>query len=103
VTVLPLVWLVVVTMTGGIQKVFSPLPRLGFLAHARSLAGSTDADAARRIFNDRLDAGVALLFMVVVAALLVTSVREWWLVLTARKPARVQEAPFVRSAHATGD
>jgi carbon starvation protein len=100
VTLVPLGWLVVVTMTAGLTKVFSPLPRLGFLAHARSLAGSSDPNAARIIFNDRLDAGVALLFMGVVWVLLATSVREWWLVLSRRKPAHVHEAPFVRSAHA---
>jgi carbon starvation protein len=101
VTLVPLAWLVVVTMTAGFAKVFSPLPRLGFLAHARSLAGATDPNAARMIFNDRLDAGVALLFMAVVWVLLATSVREWWLVLSQRKPARVHEAPYERSVHAT--
>jgi carbon starvation protein len=101
VTIAPLVWLVIVTMTAGIQKVFASDPRLGFLAHARSLAGSTDPNAARMIFNDRLDAGMALLFMSIVAILIVTSAREWWLVLSGAKPAVVREAPNVRRAHAT--
>ena len=57
VTLLPLVWLAAATLTAGYQKVFSPLPGLGFLAHARSLATSTNPGAARMIFNDRLDAG----------------------------------------------
>ena len=103
VTLTPLAWLVIVTMTAGWQKVFSPDPRLGFLAHAASLAGSSNPDAARLIFNDRLNTFVALLFMTVVAVLIVTSLREWWLVLSRRKPALVHEAPFVESAYATGD
>jgi carbon starvation protein len=103
VTLLPLAWLVTVTITAGMIKVFSPLPRLGFLAHARSLAGSADPNAARMIFNDRLDAGAALVFMSVVVVLVVVSAREWWLVLSQRKPARVHEAPFVRSVYAGAD
>ncbi len=103
VTLAPLAWLVAVTMTAGWQKVFSPDPRLGFLAHAASLAASTAPEARRLIFNDRLNSFVALLFMTVVTVLIVTSLREWWLVLSNRKPARVQEAPYVESAYAAGD
>jgi carbon starvation protein len=103
VTLLPLAWLVTVTMTAGWEKVFSADPRLGFLAHAAALAGSASANAGRLIFNDRLDAAMALLFMGVVAVLLATSVAEWWLVLSRRKPAVVHEAPYVGSAYAAGD
>ncbi|MBI4487331.1 MAG: carbon starvation protein A, partial [Acidobacteria bacterium] len=59
VTLAPLAWLAVATLTAGYQKVFSPLPALGFLAHARSLANSTNPNAARMIFNDQLDAALA--------------------------------------------
>jgi carbon starvation protein len=97
VTLGPLAWLIIVTMTAGWQKVFSADPKLGFLAHAASLADSTVPNAARLIFNDRLNAVVALFFMGVVAMLVVTSAREWWLVLSRRKPAVVHEAPYVPS------
>jgi len=97
VTLVPLAWLVVVTMTAGWQKVFASDPRLGFLAHAASLAGSTDSNAARLIFNDRLNTLVALVFMGVVALVLLASAREWWLVLSHRKPAAVHEAAYVES------
>jgi carbon starvation protein len=100
VTLVPLAWLVVITMTAGWQKVFSPDPKLGFLAHAATLAGSAAPNAARLIFNDRLNTFVALLFMTVVALLLVVSMREWWLVLSKRKPAVVNETPYVESAYA---
>src|SRR5881409_3924025 len=93
VTLAPLAWLVTVTMTAGWQKVFSSDPRLGFLAHAASLAGSADPHAGRLIFNDRLNTFVALLFMIVVGVLIVTSVREWWLVLSGRKRAETHETP----------
>ncbi|HTR21353.1 MAG TPA: carbon starvation CstA family protein [Gemmatimonadales bacterium] len=98
-TLVPLAWLVAVTMTAGWQKVFSPDPRLGLLAHAASLVGSNAPNTTRLIFNDRLDTFVALLFMGVVVVLLVASLREWWLVLSRRKAAVVRETPFVESAY----
>ena len=103
VTLVPLAWLITVTMTAGWQKVFSADPKLGFLAHAASLAGSTATDASRLVFNDRLNAVVALFFMAVVAMLVITSAREWWLVLSRRKPAVVHEAPFVPTTLVAGD
>jgi len=103
VTLGPLAWLITVTMTAGYQKVFSADPKLGFLAHAASLAQSTDPNAARLIFNDRLDAAIALFFIAVVAMLVFTSAREWWLVLSRRKLAVVHEAPFVPTTLVAGD
>ena len=41
--------------------------------------------------------------MTVVAVLIVTSLREWWLVLSKRKPAAVHEAPYVETSYAVGD
>ena len=95
VTIVPLVWLTAATLTAGWQKVFSASPQLGFLAHARSLSGSVDPNAARMIFNDRLDAALALFFMAIVAVVIAASVREWFLVGTRRKPPVLNEAPYV--------
>ena len=103
VTLAPLVLLVTITMTAGWQKVFSSNPRLGFLAHAATLAGSDAPTAARMIFNDRLNTCVALLFMAVAGLVVLASVREWWLVLSMRKAARVNEAAYVETAFAAGD
>ncbi len=67
ITLVPLAWLAAVTLTAGWQKVFAADPRLGFLAHARAVSqGGATPDAARLIFNDRLDAALALAFMAVV-------------------------------------
>jgi carbon starvation protein len=100
-TLLPLAWLAGATLTAGYQKVFSPIPALGFLAHARSLANSSDPNAARMIFNDRLDAALALFFMFIVLIVIVASAREWYMVATHRKPVAVNEAPYVESHFAT--
>jgi carbon starvation protein len=96
-TVLPLTWLAAATLTAGYQKVFSDSPALGFLAHARSLANSVDPAAARMIVNDRVNAGLALFFMIVVIVVLVASAREWVAVATRRKAPAVHEAPYVKT------
>jgi carbon starvation protein len=101
VTIAPLCFLSVATLTAGWQKVFSVDPALGFLAHARSLAGSTNPDASRLIFNDNLDAGLCIFFMLIVAVVILASAREWYLVASRRKAAKVNEAPFVETALAS--
>ena len=97
VTLVPLAWLAAATLTAGWQKVFSPLPALGFLSHARSLANSTNPDAARMILNDRIDAALALFFMAVVVVVIAASAREWWMVAVNRKTPKVHEAPYVET------
>jgi carbon starvation protein len=97
VPLVPLAWLAAATLTAGWQKVFSPDPKLGFLAHAQSLAGSADPNAARMIFNDRLDAALALFFMAIVLVVIAASAKEWYQVMAGRKTPRVNEAPYVES------
>ena len=50
---------------------------------------------SRLIFNDRLDAVVTGLLVVLVCAILVESILEWSRVLTGRKLATGSETPFV--------
>jgi len=96
VTLIPLMWLVAVTFTASWHKVFDPNPGIGFLAQARSLAsGPATAATARLIFNNRLDAAVTGVLVVMVALVLVESARKWVAVLTGREEARVKESPFV--------
>jgi carbon starvation protein len=49
------------------------------------------------IFNDRIDAALALFFMVIVVVVILASAREWYLIAVGRKAPRVNEAPFVES------
>jgi carbon starvation protein len=113
-TVIPLVWLVIVTMTAGAQKIFSADPRLGFLSHAESISAAIASgtlpasiatlEAARRIvFNDYLNTAVAAFFMLSVVVILADSLREWSLVLRGRKPALSTEVPFDTPVPVAGD
>jgi len=81
VTIVPTIWLVVCTVTAGLEKVFSPNPAVGFLAHAlrfgNAMAAGTVLAPAKTmhqmgqiVFNDYVDATLAGLF----AALVVTMV-----------------------------
>jgi len=102
ITCVPLVWLVSATFTAAWQKIFSPIPALGFLAQADGLEAALRAGKAANaaaaqtlIFNARLDAVVCGVFMALVAVVLIDSVRVWAGILNGSREAQVNEAPFV--------
>ncbi len=102
VTLAPLAWLVGVTFTASYHKVFDPNPKVGFLAHAQQLAAGVSGPAtARLIFNDRLDAVVTGVLIVMVGVIVLESTLGWARVLSGRAEARVREAPFVATRFAT--
>jgi carbon starvation protein len=108
VTLAPLVWLLSVTFSAGYQKVFSPDPKLGFLSAATAIkaqiaegtlpAGRTVEAAQRMVFNNQLDAVVALIFMAVVVIVVAASVYQWVTLLRGKASSPLTEAPFVQSA-----
>jgi carbon starvation protein len=111
VTILPLAWLAIVTLTAGYQKIFSADPKLGFLSHVHSLQAilatgalppgvQTLAEARRLILNDYIDAAVAAFFLLSVIVIIVASAHEWFSVLSGRKASRSTEIPFERTTRA---
>jgi len=77
VTIVPASWLVVCTITAGLEKVLSPDPNVGFISHAfkyseamaanRLLApAKTVSEMGRIVFNDYVDASLAAVFVAVV-------------------------------------
>jgi carbon starvation protein len=120
VTLIPLIWLVAVTFTACVQKIWHPDPRIGFLAQAHVLREKIDMVegplellqtreqyeswqhdyemakndlATNRVlyFNNLLDAAAAGIFLVLVSAIIFVSAREWILLLTRRKAAALHE------------
>ena len=112
VTFVPLLWLLTVTMTAGYQKIFHADPRIGFLAQVKMLdeklpalekaaqSGSESALAmaakalhANRVgrANALVDAAVAGTFLVLVALIVLFSVREWILLLARKRRAELRE------------
>ncbi len=85
VTIVPTLWLLVCTLTAGLQKIVSAEPAIGFVAHARvfgdaAAAGKILAPAKtieemhRVIVNDYVDATLSALFVAVVLAMIVYGV-----------------------------
>jgi carbon starvation protein len=108
VTVIPMVWLLIVTTTASLTKIFDKDPRVGFLSHAQWVRdllargelppGIADATgAARLIMNDNINAIVAGFFLVAAFVILLDSMYVWWRVLSGRAPMITQEAPYVAS------
>ena len=109
VMLVPMAWLITVTFSAAWQKVFAADPRLGFLSHARLFEGhlargelppgvESIAATNQMIFNDHMNAAVALFFLSVVVLVVAASAREWYLIVTGRKQAVLHEAPAVPTA-----
>jgi carbon starvation protein len=111
VTLLPMAWLVTITMTASWQKIFDPSPRIGFLSAANAMAAQIAAgkipavkiaDTQRLIFNQRLDAVVTAVFAVMILALLSEALVQWTALLSKRRQAVLRESPYVATRWAAG-
>ena len=105
VTLVPTVWLLVTTLTAGVQKIFHTDPRIGFVALANKfsdaaakgtlLAPAKSIEEMRRVaFNNYLDAVVCALFVLLVIAMCIATVRVCMRALKQVRPT-AQEIPPV--------
>ncbi len=112
VTLGPMAWLVIITMTASYQKIFSANARIGFLSQANALVGQLAAgkiaaaklaDTHRNIFNLRLDAVVTAVLAAMILVLLVEALGQWYAILSRGKEPVLQETPYVATQWAEGD
>ncbi|HWN74916.1 MAG TPA: carbon starvation CstA family protein [Candidatus Udaeobacter sp.] len=112
VTLLPMAWLVIITMTASYQKIFSANARIGFLAQANAMAAQLAAgkiaaaklaDTQRLIFNLRLDAVVTAVLAAMILVLLVEALGQWYAILSRGKEPVLQETPYIATQWAEGD
>ena len=103
VALVPTAWLLICTLTAGWQKAFSPDNKVGFLAIANKFqamidsgkipAQYTESQLSQLVFNNRLDAGLTIFFMVVVVVLALYSLKTALAALKEDKPT-AKETPY---------
>ncbi|MDE2167236.1 MAG: carbon starvation protein A [Alphaproteobacteria bacterium] len=85
VTIVPATWLVICTVTAGLEKVFDPDPKIGFISHAVKFGNALAANQilapaksletmSRVIFNDYLDAILAAAAVAIVVLMVIYAV-----------------------------
>lgn len=102
VPLLPLGWLLIVTLTAGWQKIFAADARLGFLSAARALetkvteGGSAEQIAGwqQQIFNNQVNTAITACFLALVILIVTANVRVWWKILIAKEQLYPKEDPY---------
>jgi carbon starvation protein CstA len=105
VTLVPTAWLLVTTLTAGIQKIFHSDPKIGFLslankfseaaAHGTVLAPAKSiAEMQRVAFNNYLDAAVCGVFVLLVLAMCVFAIKICMQALRQAQPTAVEIPPL---------
>ena len=111
VTLLPTCWLLVTTLTAGVQKVFHPDPKIGFLALANKFSDAAAqgtvlapaksvAEMQRVAFNNYLDAVVCAAFVLLVLAMCFYTAKICMQALKQSQPTAHEIPPMAAAAGA---
>jgi carbon starvation protein len=111
VTLVPTAWLLITTLTAGIEKVFHPDPKIGFLALARRFSeaaaqgtvlapAKSIAEMQRVAFNNYLDAAVCGVFVLLVIAMAYFALRISMQALKQKLPTAREIPPLAGGAAA---
>ncbi|HXA36291.1 MAG TPA: carbon starvation CstA family protein [Steroidobacteraceae bacterium] len=106
VTLLPTAWLLITTLTAGVQKIFHPDPKIGFLALAHKFSDAAAqgkvlapaksiAEMQRVAFNNYLDAVVCGVFVVLVLAMCFFALKICLQALRQAQPTAAEIPPYV--------
>ncbi|HTT10366.1 MAG TPA: carbon starvation CstA family protein [Burkholderiaceae bacterium] len=107
VTLLPTAWLLITTLSAGVEKIFSGDPKVGFIALADRFGAAAAkgtvlapaksiAEMQRVAFNNYLDAVVCGVFVVLVLAMCVYAIKIGMQALKATQPTAV-ETPYLEA------
>ncbi|PPD18483.1 MAG: carbon starvation protein A [Methylomonas sp.] len=106
ITALPLSWLLLITSSAAFEKLTSDDVRIGFFAAANDLSQKLAAGllppekaaiAPTLIFNQRLDAGLTLFFVVLLWVIVLDMLRVCYLYTTGRPVLPSAESPHIPS------
>nr|WP_246457695.1 carbon starvation CstA family protein [Saccharopolyspora gloriosae] len=109
VTIVPLAWDAVVTLTASWQKVFSADPKLGFFSQRAAYQAAIDAgqtskgsagsvEEMRQVVTNSTVCGVlSVLFAVLILIVLVDAIRVWIQALRSTQPLKDTETPHTES------
>lgn len=108
VTLMPLAWLMIVTFYAAWQKIFSDIPKIGFLKQAEVMKEAAASGnlpptvpsieaAERLVFNNTLNAYLTAIFMLLILGVLIDAMRIWYKAIKSDKPLETAEEPFVQT------
>jgi len=109
VTLVPTAWLLICTLTAGMEKIFHSNPKIGFLSNAERFQTALAQDQIlapaksmaqmhQIVFNNYLNAGLAALFMLVLLSVVFYGIKQCRIALKSTQPTTHEAVGNLKSA-----